>query len=105
MPDIHIRTDALRQSATGLRTVAGSVGPSSGHWLDDSYAAALSHGGWESAGALSGCAQAWQDHMDAVVQQLHTYADQLDGSAGSYDAADAEATRRLQQALTDLNAG
>jgi hypothetical protein len=105
VPDIHIRTDALRQSATGLRTVAGSVGPKAGHWLDDSYAAALSHGGWESAGAVSACAQAWQDHMNTVVQQLHGYADQLDASAGSYDAADAETSRRLQQALTDLDAG
>ncbi|MFF4651431.1 type VII secretion target [Streptomyces sp. NPDC001380] len=105
MPDIHIRPDTLRQSATGLRTVAGGVGPRAGHWLDASFAAALSHGGWESAGALSGCAAAWQDHMKQVVRQLHDHADRLDYSAGSYESADAEATRRLRQALTDLNAG
>ncbi|WP_377271315.1 type VII secretion target [Peterkaempfera sp. SMS 1(5)a] len=105
MPDIQIRPGALRESATGLRTVAGGFGPKAGHWLDDSYGAAASHGGWESAGAVAACAQAWQDHMNAVVQQLHTYADQLNDSADSYDSADAEATRRLQQALTDLNAG
>ena len=104
MSGIHVRTAAVRGSAGALRGVAGGVGQRSGHWLDASFGAALSHGGWESAGALSGCAQAWQRHMETVVKQLHAYADQLDDSADSYDAADAEATRRLQQALTELNA-
>jgi hypothetical protein len=105
VPDIHIRTDALRESSNGLRTVADQVGSQSGHWLDQSFATALSHGGWASSGALLGCANAWQNHMSAVVRQLHDYADRLNHSAGSYDAADQEATRRLRQALTDLDAG
>jgi uncharacterized protein YukE len=104
MNDIHVRTDALRQSANGLQDAAEQVGPASGHWLDASFTAAATLAGWESGSALKDCADAWQTHMKSVVDQLHTYAEQLRDSAHSYDAADQEATRRLGAALTDLNA-
>ncbi|MEV7596327.1 type VII secretion target [Kitasatospora sp. NPDC089797] len=101
MNDIHVRTDVLRQSASDLKDAAAAVGPD-GHWLDNSFTAAATMTAWESGPALKDCATAWQTHMKSAVDQLHRYAEQLHGSAHSYDQAEQEANRRLAAALTDL---
>ncbi|GAA2259692.1 MULTISPECIES: type VII secretion target [Kitasatospora] len=103
MNDIHVLTDTLRQSANGLQNTAEQIGPAAGHWLDNSFTAADTLAGWESGPALKSCADAWQAHMKYVVDQLHTYAEQLRNSAHSYDTAEEEATRRLGAALADLH--
>ncbi|MEV4611187.1 type VII secretion target [Kitasatospora sp. NPDC049258] len=105
MHDIHVRTAGLHSASEAVRTSSTQLGGRTGHWLDGSLTAAAAHGEWWSGPALRECADAWQTHMTSVVQQLHTYADQLRDSAHSYDAAEQEAARRLDQASRDLNAG
>ncbi|MFE0462049.1 hypothetical protein ACFW1A_22655 [Kitasatospora sp. NPDC058965] len=104
MNDIQIHPDGVRGSARAVRDTADQTGPAAGHWLDSSLAVAGAEPTWQCAGALTRCTNAWQSHLDQIVAQLHTCADQLQQSADSYDAANAEAGRRFQQALADLNA-
>ncbi|GAA1262664.1 hypothetical protein GCM10009665_60390 [Kitasatospora nipponensis] len=105
MNDINVRPEGLRTTSASVRTTSGQLAPKAGHWLDASFAAQAPYTGWESAGALNDAANAWQTHIASVVQQLQTYADQIDQSANAYDAVNQEATRRFNQALSDLNAG
>lgn len=101
MNHIHVQTHALRQSANGLTEAAKGFGPV-GHWLDNSHTAADGMSAWDSGPALKDCADAWQAHVKAVVDQLHLYSTQLHDSAHSYDQADQEYARRLDAALGDL---
>jgi uncharacterized protein YukE len=103
MNDIVLNPDGVRSASASVRTNSDRLAPAVGHWLDASYPAASAYAGWESAGALHDAADAWQTHISAVVQQLQTYADQIDQSANAYVDVNREAARRFQQALADLN--
>ncbi|GAA4871952.1 type VII secretion target [Kitasatospora terrestris] len=105
MYDIHIRPAGLHTAADAVRGTSTRLDAHAGHWLDDSLTAASAHSGFASAPALRECADNWQTHMSAVVQQLHTYADQLRQSAHSYDTAEQESVRRLNLAVGDLGGG
>ncbi|MDH6145881.1 MULTISPECIES: type VII secretion target [Kitasatospora] len=100
MYNISIHPDNVRASATAIQDAAGQTG---GHQLDDSRTVAATNFSWETAGAVTRCATAWQGRLNDLTGQLQQYADQLKQSADSYDAANTEAMNRLQQAFTALN--
>ncbi|MFE9421807.1 hypothetical protein ACFYNO_02460 [Kitasatospora sp. NPDC006697] len=104
MTDIQIHPDGVRTTASAVSVIGHRAAPAADHLLDDSLAVAKAQPAWQSAAALSTCAGNWQTHLNGIVSQLHTYAAQLNQSADSYDAANAEAASRFQRALNDLNA-
>jgi hypothetical protein len=104
MHDIQIHPGGVRTTAAAVGTIAGQASPAAGHWLDDSHTVARAQPAWQSASALATCTDNWQTHLSGIVSQLQAYSSQLDQSAACYDAADTEAARRFQLALTDLNA-
>ncbi|TQF02305.1 hypothetical protein E6W39_08480 [Kitasatospora acidiphila] len=102
MNDINIHPDNVRASAGAIQDAAGQTGI---HHLDDSFTVAAADSSWQTAGAVTRCATAWQGRLTTVTTQLQQYADQLKQSADSYDAANTEAVQRLQQAFAQLNGG
>ncbi|MDH6115958.1 type VII secretion target [Kitasatospora sp. GAS204B] len=104
MNDIQVHPDGVRGTARAVRAISDQASPTADHLLDDSLTVAQAQPAWQSSSALTTCATNWQARLNDIVGQLRAYSDQLNQSANSYDAADAEAGRRFQQAVADLNA-
>lgn len=86
-----------------MTTLEASASATVAHSLDASIEAAAAHAGWAASDALRGCQQAWSGHLTELVDEIGRTAQKLHNAASMAQQLDAEAARRLNQILHELN--
>jgi hypothetical protein len=97
--NIHVRPAGLNEAADGVDDAIASALENVTNSLAPSTTAATSNPGWESAGALPDCRQAWADHLADLVKRTSGAAEKLRTTARNYQDVEG----RITKSLVDLH--
>ncbi|WP_158886917.1 hypothetical protein [Amycolatopsis anabasis] len=101
-PNIHMKPDGVHQAGGQLKDLAAQAKGTLGRLFDSSETAANGCRGFTTAGALTGCAQSWQQRTNQLVDEVASAGQGLAAAADKVTAADGEALRRLNAVLGEL---
>ncbi|MFE0457950.1 WXG100 family type VII secretion target [Kitasatospora sp. NPDC058965] len=81
---ISVHPPTLSQAATQVGTTAAGVDQKAQTGMQSSATAAAGNPGFATATALTGCAAAWQTHLQQLAAGLNATADALGQTADNY---------------------
>jgi hypothetical protein len=94
--DLEVNPEALRQAADGMDAATASALDNVRYSLGPSADAAAANPDWQSASALSGCRQAWSEHLADLVNRTAGAAERLRSSARDYEDLESRVTDALE---------
>ncbi len=101
--DIDIDPAAVHAVGDSVAALARQASTRVAHCLDTTTVAANAHPGWRVSGAALSCQNAWEVHLGHLVSEIGSIAQMIHAAASAIQQADAEAVRRLHEALTELS--